>query len=68
VVALVRGSPRMRRAAWLVVLVAAYLFLAPPALNSYDVRYGVPPAELLAVASALGLGVLWPRRGAEPTA
>jgi hypothetical protein len=68
VFALVRGSGRIRAAASLVLLVAAYLFLAPPVINSYDVRYGVPPAELLAVASALGAGLLWRRRRAPPTA
>jgi hypothetical protein len=44
--------------------VGAYLLVAPPALSSYDARYEVAPAELLAVSAALGLWALLVHRRA----
>jgi hypothetical protein len=48
------SPPQIRRALLLFLLMALYLYIAPVALSSYDVRYGVPGGMLLAVAGALG--------------
>ena len=50
--ALSRGSTR--RATLLFATLALYLYVAPVALASYDVRYGVPAGLMLSVAGALG--------------
>jgi hypothetical protein len=54
---LVRGLPRAVVA--LFFICALFLYAVPPAIAQYDVRYGVPAAELLAAAAALaGWGVI----------
>jgi hypothetical protein len=55
IAAIVRGSAPIRAGAALTGLVSGYLFLAPAVAVTYDVRYSVPPATLLALAAALGI-------------
>lgn len=52
-----RGS--IRRAMLLFTVLAIYLYVAPVALSSYDVRYGVPAGLMLSVAGALGGWSVW---------
>jgi hypothetical protein len=47
-----------RRALILFLSVVLYLYVAPVALSSYDVRYGVPAGMFLGVSGALGSWVL----------
>jgi hypothetical protein len=48
------GAGRARLGGLLFAACAFYLYLVPPLLSSYDVRYGVPPGDLLAAGAALG--------------
>jgi hypothetical protein len=47
-----------RRTILLFFCIAAYLYVVPVAISSYDVRYGVPAGMVLSVAGALGAWVL----------
>jgi 4-amino-4-deoxy-L-arabinose transferase-like glycosyltransferase len=51
-----RGSER--RTVLLFFLVAAYLYVIPVAVSSYDVRYGVPAGMVLSIAGTLGAWAL----------
>jgi hypothetical protein len=51
-----RGAER--RVILLFFCIAAYLYVVPVAISSYDVRYGVPAGMVLSVAGALGVWVL----------
>jgi hypothetical protein len=44
----------VRRAAVLLLLLSAYLYVVPVAASDYDVRYGVPPGLMLSAAAAIG--------------
>jgi hypothetical protein len=44
----------IRRGLVLLMVLAVYLYVAPVALSSYDVRYGVPPGLILAAAAGIG--------------
>lgn len=44
----------VRRTVLLFFSIAAYLYVVPVALSSYDVRYGVPAGMVLSVAGSLG--------------
>jgi hypothetical protein len=54
IVGLFISKGNTRRALWLFFALAAYLYIAPVALSSYDVRYGVPAGLLLSIAGSLG--------------
>jgi hypothetical protein len=67
---LTRGH--VRRSTVLLLVLAAYLYVAPVALSSYDVRYGVPAGLILAAAGGIGAwaaaGRLRGRFGQQPLA
>lgn len=68
IVGLFASEGHVRRSLWLIFVLAAYLYVAPVALSSYDVRYGVPASLLLSIAGALGGWSIWKRRFAHSVA
>ncbi len=57
-VGLFRAKAYVRQVSALCTSFAVILFVLPPAVSSYDARYAIPPAALLTVSAALGLGVI----------
>lgn len=58
------GTARARAGAGLFLGAALCLYLVPALIAQWDVRYGVLPGELLAVAATVGAWALWERRQA----
>jgi hypothetical protein len=56
------GTARARAGAGLFLGAALCLYLVPPLIALWDVRYGVLPGELLAVAATVGAWAIWERR------
>ncbi len=61
----VLGRGRLRAGASLFLIAGLTLLVFPPLLSSYDVRYAVPPTNLLAAGAAAGLAALAGRVGAR---
>jgi hypothetical protein len=59
IVGLCVSSGSRRRATLLFFVTAAYLYVLPVAVSSYDVRYGVPAGVVLSVAGALAAASIW---------
>lgn len=55
---MVLGRGRMRAGASLFLVAGLVLLALPPLVSSYDVRYSVPPVNLLAAGAAFGLAVI----------
>jgi hypothetical protein len=58
------GTARARAGAGLFLGASLCLYLVPALIAQWDVRYGVLPGELLAVAAAVGAWAVWERRQA----
>jgi dolichyl-phosphate-mannose-protein mannosyltransferase len=58
------GTARARAGAGLFLGAALCLYLVPALIAQWDVRYGVLPGELLAVAATIGAWAVWERRQA----
>ena len=58
----IAGRGRPRQFGVLLLLTAAYLLLAPVALNAYQARYGVTASTLLVAAAAIGGWAAFDRR------
>jgi hypothetical protein len=58
------GTARARAGAGLFLGASLCLYLVPPLIAQWDVRYGVLPGELLAVAATVGAWAIWERRRA----
>lgn len=52
------GRGTLRAGAFLFLIAGMTLLVFPPLFSSYDVRYSVPPIDLLAAGAAFGLAVL----------
>ena len=52
------GRGRIRAGAFLFLIAGLSLLAFPPLFSSYDVRYSVPPINLLAAGAAVGLGAI----------
>jgi hypothetical protein len=61
----VAGRGRLRAGASLFLVAGVTLLALPPLLSSYDVRYSVPPINLLAAGAAFGLAVIAERLAAR---
>ena len=59
------GHGRMRAGASLFLATGLALLALPPLLSSYDVRYSVPPINLLSAGAAFGLAVIAQRIAAR---
>lgn len=63
VLGMVKTRGPVRLGIFLFGLSAIGLYLLPVLTVSYDFRYGIPPASLLAVSGVLGAAACWPRSG-----
>jgi hypothetical protein len=63
---MLRGPRDARRASVLFAAAATLLLVLPPAVSSYEGRYAIPPAALLAVPAAFGVASLLRGRATVP--